>query len=399
MLFSLEALEASHGDCLLLHYGTKSDPRFAIIDGGPPGVYGDRLKPRLEQLSASRADGGTLPVALAMVSHIDADHVVGILELTKDLLKARDDGNPEVVSIGNLWHNAFGDITRHAAGSAITASTGTLTLASADQLPTSMATAMSPESQLVLASVPQGRQLAANARKLGIARNAGFTDDLVIAPVGTRLKKKLGTKVTLSIVGPRQEQLDALRKDWAKKIAEMKKKGTLKPAAMEAVVAEFVDDSVYNLSSIVVLVECGKKSMLLTGDARGDYVLEGLEESGIKKPGKVLHVDILKMPHHGSWRNLADKFFREITADHYVISANGRDDNPDKKTIESLFKVRGNAKYTVHMTNRKHFKTGKELPAAKFAVANAPSKVSIDFADDSAEVPSIVVDLGDTFED
>ena len=41
-----------------------------------------------------------------------------------------------------------------------------------------------------------------------------------------------------------------------------------------------------------------------------------------------LHVDILKVPHHGSERNISETFFDIVTADVYVISANGRDDNP-----------------------------------------------------------------------
>ena len=35
MIFTLEALEAKHGDSLLLHYGTKKSPQLIVIDGGP----------------------------------------------------------------------------------------------------------------------------------------------------------------------------------------------------------------------------------------------------------------------------------------------------------------------------------------------------------------------------
>ena len=52
MLFSLEALKAEHGDCLLLHWGTASARRTLLIDGGPRGVYQDALRPRLMQLRA-----------------------------------------------------------------------------------------------------------------------------------------------------------------------------------------------------------------------------------------------------------------------------------------------------------------------------------------------------------
>ena len=70
MLFSLEALKAQHGDCLLLHWG---DPaRLILIDGGPGPVYRNSLEPRLEQLRGRRVgEGESLPVDMLVVSHID----------------------------------------------------------------------------------------------------------------------------------------------------------------------------------------------------------------------------------------------------------------------------------------------------------------------------------------
>ena len=49
----LEALRARFGDALVLHSGTKAKPQLTVIDGGPPGVYGDALRPRLERRSGS----------------------------------------------------------------------------------------------------------------------------------------------------------------------------------------------------------------------------------------------------------------------------------------------------------------------------------------------------------
>ena len=56
-------------------------------------------------------------------------------------------------------------------------------------------------------------------------------------------------------------------------------------------------------SSIVCLVKFGDKSILLTGDARGDKVLNGLTQANLFENGK-LKIDILKVPRHGSARNL-----------------------------------------------------------------------------------------------
>jgi len=56
----------------------------------------------------------------------------------------------------------------------------------------------------------------------------------------------------------------------------------------EEALAAYVDKSVPNLSSLVVLAKAGGKTMLLTGDARGDKILEGLELVGALKKGEAL---------------------------------------------------------------------------------------------------------------
>jgi hypothetical protein len=114
--------------------------------------------------------------------------------------------------------------------------------------------------------------------------------------------------------------------------------------------ASFVDKSVPNLSSIVVMVEAEGKRMLLTGDARGDKILEGLELVRLLEKGGNMHVDVLKVPHHGSDNNMAPVFFRRVMADHYVFSGNGEHGNPERATLEMLLDARGNANYEIHLT-------------------------------------------------
>jgi beta-lactamase superfamily II metal-dependent hydrolase len=129
----------------------------------------------------------------------------------------------------------------------------------------------------------------------------------------------------------------------------MKKKKSA--AEAQAIAAAFVDKSVYNLSSMAMLATRKKRTMLLTGDARGDYLLDGLRAAKLMK-NDTIHVDLLKVPHHGSDRNVDDDFFRRITADRYVISADGRHDNPDPRMLKMLTTARGKAAYTIYLTNR-----------------------------------------------
>ncbi|MCW2690315.1 MAG: hypothetical protein JWR37_5205, partial [Mycobacterium sp.] len=108
-VFGVEVLRARKGDCLMLHYGTDDEPGLAIIDGGPAGVYTPFLRPRLEALRVERgvADTDALPVDLVMLSHIDDDHVKGLIQLTTELVEAQDNQKPKLVQILDLWHNTF----------------------------------------------------------------------------------------------------------------------------------------------------------------------------------------------------------------------------------------------------------------------------------------------------
>jgi hypothetical protein len=133
----------------------------------------------------------------------------------------------------------------------------------------------------------------------------------------------------VDVVGPSSAILERLREEW---LAWLKRHGrAVAGGSIAAAVA--ADNKIPNLSSIVLLVRARGKSMLLTGDGRGDHILAGLRERDLLTAEGTLHVDVLKLPHHGSARNTSEEFFRTVTADTYVISANGRYGNPDLECL------------------------------------------------------------------
>ncbi|HUR87241.1 MAG TPA: hypothetical protein VMY78_18075 [Solirubrobacteraceae bacterium] len=342
MIFSLEALQADHGDCLLLHAGTAEEPLLVLVDGGPSGIYERSLRPRLEELRAQRAPDGRLRIDLAMVSHIDDDHVHGMVDLAAALVELQDDKRPLPYDVRTLWHNAFDDVVDDDDDELRTAALEILSEPVAD----ARADELRRAGLAIVASVGQGRRLRDDAGKLGWRLNAPFQGPVQLPATGVRRISLDDT--TLTVICPHAEQLERLREAWDDWLKEHPKAVARDAAATAA----FVDNSPYNLSSIVVLAEAGGKSMLLTGDARGDHVLAGLDEAGVAKGGET-EVDILKLPHHGSIRNLAPEFFARVKARHYVISANGRDGNPETETLETIVAAReGDTDYEIHLTNR-----------------------------------------------
>ena len=341
-MFILEALRAKHGDALLLHYGTAAAPKLAVIDAGPAGVYADAVRPRLMQIREERklAADQPLEIDLMMVSHLDADHITGILELMRKLRDAQQSRKPLPWTIRRFWHNAFPDLTGDAAMETASVGGGGLSTASIGGF-------LQIEGSNILASVGQGRELRDLVKFFGLDGNAPFKS--IVKYPHPKNPVKLGKDLELTVVGPDEKNLKTLQDDWNKKVKALLEKEASKSAKAE--LAAYVDRSVYNLSSIVVLAKADGKTMLLTGDARGDYTLEALRSAGLLKKGKPMKLDLLKLPHHGSDRNVDQDYFDNLQAAHYVISADGKHTNPDVPTLEMISKSRKDDDFTIWLTN------------------------------------------------
>jgi len=302
-----------------------------------------------------------------MVSHVDDDHIQGILDLTKELLEAKREHRPQFVQVLSLWHNSFDEIIDHKPDE-LTASVkdqfGPASVSGGGELSDDEKSAVedhyagsdpavSPEEEdelvsatlKVLASIEQGFQLRVDAEALDIERNQEFDGKLIIASKGED-EIDMEDGLTFMVVGPMQAELEALRKKHNEWLKKLKKAGKTPPEALAA----YVDKSVPNLSSLVLLAKVAGKTMLLTGDARGDKILQGLEAVGLMKKGGKIKVDLLKVPHHGSSNNLDDDFFERIIAKHYVFSGDGEHGNPEREALKMLFDARGDDDYTIHLT-------------------------------------------------
>jgi hypothetical protein len=328
-VLTLEALQAGKGDCLLLHYGPAGAPRLVVIDGGPRTIFAGALQPRLDQLRTSRAAEERLSIDLMMVSHIDDDHIQGVLDLTRYLVERMDKQEFVPYAADAVWYNSFDDVLANGA----------------EEIFSRLASnpAVARPAAAVLASVANGRALRADLERLKWNLNYGF-EGLVMAPPEGKAAVALPGGLTLSVLSPPKRRVEALHKEWEEFLEDLEKRRQASPAAYD-------DRSAFNLSSIVVLAEYGGRSVLLTGDARGDDIARGFKAAGLLSGGRC-HIDVFKLPHHGSSRNVRLDLFQQITADHYVISANGENGNPDVETLEMIAEARGADEYLIHLTNR-----------------------------------------------
>jgi hypothetical protein len=390
MRFTLEALEAGPGDSLIVHYG--HPPRFIVVDGGTPPTYKKVLGPRLQALAAVFADQDTekLLIDLLVISHIDGDHIGGVIGLLREMQERQADGATAPYLLQSIWHNSFDDLIggdADAVGQRL-ATTANAVLAGAGgpgMLPLLSAG--------LVASIPQGREVHRLARQLAIPLNSGF-EGLVVAREGTPPVIEVAPGLHLRVLGPTERRVRALQRDWERYIRRLDDGDVAQLAA-------FVDRSVSNLSSIVVLLEAGgapaPRRILLTGDARGDDVLAMIRQYGLADASGVLHVDVFKVPHHGSDRNSAPELFAAVQAEHYVISANGQHGNPDPPVVKWILESRAGKPCRIHLTNATLVdpKTGHDIaPDLKQVLTDAGADPDT-IAWPSAGQTSVMVDLGD----
>ena len=343
-----EAIDAAHGDAVLVRYkGNAGFERIILVDGGPKSAknekgkayvpYETRVIPRLMEIKKERdakkktedirSGEPVLALDLVACTHIDDDHIAGIERLYGCLSgngKCAVDGDK--VEAKRLWFNSFSTLL----GDAI--DIGAAVLAEAKDA--------------VVQSVNQGENLTTFALQFRSTINEDAPGLLVAA--GQTPKGFLPAKVT--ILNPNTKALEKLRKDWLAAVKK-KKKGEAAPMALNATQFK-ADQAVANLSSIVMLVEGFGRRILLTGDQRGDHVLEGLINTGRMKKGETFHVDVMKVPHHGSTANVQPEFIAAVTADVYVFSANGKDQNPDPPVLELVAReAKKGRKFTMAFTN------------------------------------------------
>jgi beta-lactamase superfamily II metal-dependent hydrolase len=364
----LKVFQSDKGDCLLL---SGKDDTQVLVDGGMRSSFNEHVAPELSALEK---------IDLVYVSHIDRDHISGVLQLMQDLLDwrvfdfQRESGNdhvrepshPRPPKVERLWHNAFHDQLEENAGAiedALAASAAIL-----DGAPELSGFARLQRD--VATSIKEGIQLSqrVDPKLLGIPVNHEFRDKL--AMVRDEPQRITIGSIEFTVIGPFAEDLEKLRDDWnewlrlngpeVKKMREKMERDAgrlatgdvdgFRDASVERALelasseASGLGDrdsvTVPNLASLMLLAKEGSKTVLLTGDGSHVDILKGLEAAGELDDHGRIHADVLKIQHHGSEHNIDEAFCKRVTADHYVFCANGDDENPDERAVQAVLDAR-----------------------------------------------------------
>lgn len=364
-MMKLTIFQSDKGDCLSL---TGSDGTMMLIDGGMDSSYSKHVAPELEKLhSSGRA------IDLVYVSHIDEDHIAGVLRLMDDLVEWRvhefqmESGNthhpkprnPRPPEIKGIWHNAFHEVIGENSGpvadmlAAVANTLSANVTASSASLTSACRGLVTSERHAVRLSRRIGQ------RQLNIPLNEQFGGKLILVrPNPSPIE--LGS-MRLSVIGPFEEDLRVLRKEWNEWLADNTKflqeiarrsrtdEERLLGNEMDRIFVPLFERAeelgkrgnvtAPNLASLMLYVEEPGKTVLLTGDGHADDILKGLAHIDKLRDGRI-HVNVLKVQHHGSENNIHSAFCQAVTADHYVFCGNGEHDNPNLEVVKTIIDSR-----------------------------------------------------------
>lgn len=335
-MFRLEMLPARCGDCLLLEYGLPGASRLVVIDGGL-GETAAVLWNRLESLRVERGQE-TLEIELLVVTHIDNDHIVGIIELLEaahSTLKIHDiwfNGRPQLMglpaagSTAGAAEHAGAGLPGDLLGGVDAGAT------SADAALPTPADLLGPRQGDALSGLLAARKLPWNAHPLWQGR-AVMVSEQAALPATT-----LTGGLRLTVLGPTFPRLYKLCQGWLDVLggsdeapatsggtgpADLLGRGDTWPPSWSDAVSG--DTSAANGSSIMLLAEHAGRSILLAGDGYAPDLARALErlrqERGLGETR--LPLDAFKLAHHGSAKNLDAAVLGKIDCSRYLISTDG----------------------------------------------------------------------------
>lgn len=338
-MIEIKSYPAKNGDAFLVK--ASATPFSMLIDGGYAETFHRHIKPDLENLAAI---GYMLDVVVA--THVDADHISGLLSFFHLNGPAQA---PVIIPIREVLHNSLRSLIA----------------------PTQCQAAIRHDDLALLHDIrlrgyPQPE--AANNQEHEISARQGISLAQFLRNGGYQWNTHVGTipiggdglvdlrlaEGKITILGPNQDRLDALKKWWTSEIRRLGFIGSLEnlddafeflcshevadPGAQmlsssgaDLATAHVPDNSVTNGSSISFVLEIEGRRLLFLGDSWADDTTAALAANGPTV------FDAVKIAHHGSARNTSVELLKLVDSPHFFISTNGeRHNHPDFAVLKAI---------------------------------------------------------------
>lgn len=345
-MLRIKMYRAGNGDAFLLSAAESN----VLVDGGYAQTFDEHILPDLLEI-ARRGERLDLVVA----SHIDADHISGLIRF---LTINESSAASKIVPVDGILHNSLRSLTAMSAADIRPADRQVLDAIHRRGHP---APAINVPNEPKEISARQGSSLASLIHDGGYRWNAheGTTS---IAVEHTSVFQLAGGNIR--VIGPTQQRLDGLLKWWKGRLREIGYNGPtgtgdeiddafelicehagesaasrpVPVSARERKNLEAVYDpdvSITNGSSIATIIELGGVRVLMLADAWAEDVVQALR--ALQSNGDSMFFDAIKISHHGSLRNTSPDLLQLIDAPRYFVSSNGNaHGHPDIEVLAAI---------------------------------------------------------------
>lgn len=303
-MFRIDFIQAGQGDCIWIEYGNPEKPHRILVDCGPPQTY-KTICSRINKISQPEMRQFELLIA----THIDIDHIGGLMKLIKNL--------PTGIKFGDIWFNGYQHLSK-------------------------------PKGTL---GVRQAESITEGIIENGLPWNKSFDGGPVMVPsTGELTQIVLSGGMKLTVLSPYRKQLKRLYPLWhfeLKKLHKavpkpppLPKKGLLYPIRnVEQLAATKYSESQdeANGSSIAILAEYEDQVLLLAGDALSEALSLSLDRLCLQRKVASLQINAFKVSHHGSAFGTCHRLLRRALCNHYLFSSNGNvHGHPAPETIARI---------------------------------------------------------------
>lgn len=344
-MFKLKMHKAGNGDCISIH--TQSD--VVLIDGGTAQSF---------DIWKTDIIGCVERIDSLIITHIDNDHVNGIIKLLED---------EDCPDIGQIYFNGaeqlFGELDNSSAVDS-----------RADRKLQALAEECSAVTDKEKIGYSEGTSLS-----YVIANNDLKCNEIVNGEALYREKLEsfdVGA-IKFTMIGPDKNTLNELKAVWADKLNEKRIKPKIISKSYYDAFEQYAnniqnlisnnhqisaqlsnsieslakikfqdDDSLTNKSSFSFLIESEGKKILYLGDCHAKTVISWLDHIKLDK----IKVNAVKISHHGSMNNTSLDLLKRIDCQKYLISTNGKShSHPDLETLARIAFVNKSNKTDIYM--------------------------------------------------
>jgi beta-lactamase superfamily II metal-dependent hydrolase len=316
----IKILQAFNGDSILITLQDEEGKnRNILIDGGTPNTYEykDRLTGKIKagdlQLIVQNLKQNNEKIDLLILTHIDEDHIGGILRLFEE-----DPNAPN--SIGKIWFNSGRLISEYFKEEEIKENLLKLQILKSTDT-----------------SIRQGVIFEDFIDKHNLWDRKIIKDKEEFNEFG----------ISFKILSPSIDTLKSLLKKWEKERPDtLTSKSNDHSATLKELIEKDTfeeDNSIANGSSIAFIFTLNSKSILFLGDAHPTTIINSLNHLGYSEE-KPLKIEFVKVSHHGSKANTNFELLNLIDCNNFIISSNGDVHNlPDKQCLARIIKSKPGA--------------------------------------------------------